>query len=144
MGIDRSMPQGSLHAYDACVVRQGQSERNEGILLGIDHAERDFMANSGFARGGRDDWRIRVSTPKTDACLQAVDYFLWALQRFYEPRLDQASGVSKREERFLKVIWSQVGEIHDLHFGPARGTFFNTQQSLTLDTRFGEQKREKP
>jgi hypothetical protein len=131
-------------AYDVCVARRGQSDRNEAIRAALDHAERDFMAKYGFGRGRRDDWRVRVSTPKNDPCLQAVDYFLWAVQRFYEPRVDKETGASNREERFLKVIWSQVGEIHDLHFGPPRGTFFNAQQPLTLDIRFGEQKRKKP
>ena len=114
--------------YDVCVAHRGQSDRNEAIRVAIDHAERDFASKHGFGRGSRDDRRIRVSTPKIDACLQAVDYFLWAAQRFYEPRVDKETGASKREERFLKVIWPQVGEIHDLHFGPIRGTFFNAQQ----------------
>ncbi|MDP2786493.1 MAG: DUF3800 domain-containing protein [Pseudomonadota bacterium] len=130
--------------YEVCVARRGQSDRNEAIRTAIDHAERDFAAKYGFGRGSRDDWRIQVATPKTDACLQAVDYFLWAVQRFFESREDQETGASKRDERFLKVIWPQVGEIHDLHFGPERGTFFNAQQPLTVDGRFGEQKREKP
>lgn len=127
--------------YEVCVARRGQSDRNEAIRQAIDHAEWDFVASYGFARGGREDWRIRVSTPKADACLQAVDYFLWVVQRFYEPRLDPDTGRSKREDRFLKVIWPQVGEIHDLHFGPDRGTFFNAGQPLTLESRFGEQNR---
>lgn len=131
-------------SYDVCVARRGQSDRNEAIRSAMDHAERDFMAKYGFGRGGREDWRIRVSTPKSDSCLQAVDYFLWAVQRFFEPRLDKETGASKREERFLKAIWPQVGEIHDLHFGPERGTFFNGQQPLAAEVRFGEQKRKKP
>jgi len=130
--------------YEVCVARRGQSDRNEAICVAIDHAERDFTAKFGFGRGGRDAWSIRVSTPKTEACLQAVDYFLWAAQRFFEPRIDKETGASRREERFLKLIWPQVGEIHDLHFGPERGTFFNGQQPLTLEHRFGEQKRKKP
>lgn len=130
--------------YEVCVARRGQSDRNEAICVAIDHAERDFTAKFGFGRGGRDAWSIRVSTPKTEACLQAVDYFLWAVQRFFEPRIDSETFASKREERFLKLIWPQVGEIHDLHFGPERGTFFNGQQPLTLEHRFGEQKRKKP
>lgn len=131
-------------AYEVCVARRGQSDRNEAIRTAIDHAERDFAAKYGFGRGVRDDWQIRVSTPKNDSCLQAVDYFLWAVQRFFEPRIVKETGEAKREERFLKVIWPQVGEIHDLHFGPDRGIFFNGQQPLTLEVRFGEQKRKKP
>lgn len=130
-------------AYEVCVARRGQSDRNEAIRSAIDHAESDFIDKFGFGRGDQDIWRIKVSTPKNEACLQAVDYFLWAVQRFYEPREDQ-NGTTKREERFIKLIWPQVGEIHDLHFGPERGSFFNAQQPLTLENRFGEQKRKKP
>ena len=130
--------------YLVCVARRGQSDRNEAFRTAIDHAERDFAAKFGFGRGGKDAWAIRVSTPKGDACLQAADYFLWAVQRFYEPREDGKTGVSKRDERFLKLVWPQIGEIHDLHFGADHGTFFNRQQPLTFEGRFGEQKRKKP
>lgn len=133
-------------AYQVCIARRGQSDRNEALRVAIDHAERDFMAKYGFGRGGRDDWRIRVSTPKNDPCLQAVDYFLWAVQRFYEPRVAPKTGASLRDERFLKMLWPQIGEIHDLHFGPTYGSFFNKQRPLTLEERFptGEEKRKKP
>jgi hypothetical protein len=130
--------------FEVCVARRGQSDRNEAMRTAINHAELDFTANYGFSRGAEDAWRIVVSTPRNEACLQAVDYYLWGLQRFYEPREDQSTGLPKREERFLKLIWPQVGEIHDLHFGPERGSFFNSQQALTLENRFGQQKRKKP
>jgi hypothetical protein len=130
--------------YEVCVARRGQSDRNEAMRTAINHAERDFTASYGFSRGDEDAWRIVVSASKNEACLQAVDYYLWALQRFYEPREDQNTGIAKRDERFLRLIWPQVGEIHDLHFGPERGSFFNSQQVLTLESRFGQQKRKKP
>lgn len=129
-------------SYAVCVARRGQSDRNEAIRTAIEHAERDFIANYGFGRGGKDDWQIRVSTPKIDACLQAADYFLWAVQRFYEPK--EQSDRPQREDRFLRLLWPQIGEIHDLHFGPERGTFFNAQKPLAMEERFGEQKRKKP
>lgn len=37
-----------------------------------------------------------------------------------------------------------IGEIHDLHFGPDRGTYFNRQRPLTQEMRFPGQKRKKP
>jgi hypothetical protein len=47
--------------------------------------------------------------------LQAVDYFLWALQRFYEQRFHPATGEKlTREDRYLNLFWSQMAEIHDL------------------------------
>ncbi len=130
--------------FEVCVARRGQSDRNEAMRTAINHAERDFTASYGFSRGAEDTWRIVVSASKNEACLQAVDYYLWALQRFYEPREDQNTGMAKRDGRFLRLIWPQVGEIHDLHFGPERGSFFNSQQVLTLESRFGQQKRKKP
>ncbi len=56
--------------------------------------------------------------------LQAVDYYLWALQRFYE----------RGEERFLDLIWLQVGEIHDLDKleNGRRGIFYTKQKPLNL------------
>jgi hypothetical protein len=127
--------------YKICVARRGQSDRNEALRTAIDHAERDFTEKFGFGRGGKDAWEIRVSTPKNDACLQAVDYFLWAVQRFYEPRVDAKTGLSLREERFLRLLCPQIGEIHDLHFGPTYGRFFNKQQPLTLEERFSDGKQ---
>jgi hypothetical protein len=100
--------------------------------------------NYGFGRGNQDSWRIRVSNPKADACLQAADYFLWVVQRFYEPRGTENPDRPLRDERFLKMMWPQIGEVHDLHFGPTHGTFFNKQKPLLLNERFPEQKRKKP
>ncbi len=132
--------------YKICVARRGQSDRNEALRKAIDHAEGDFIEKFGFGRGGKEAWEIEVSTPKNNACLQAVDYFLWAVQRFYEPRVDPKTGASMREERFIKLLWPQIGEIHDLHFGPSYGTYFNKQKPLTLDERFtdGKRKKKKP
>lgn len=36
--------------------------------------------------------------------LQAVDYFLWALQRFYE----------RREERYVSYLWDLFGLVVDI------------------------------
>jgi hypothetical protein len=36
-----------------------------------------------------------------------------------------------------------VGEVHDLHFDPARGTFFTTREPLVLEQRFPPPKAKK-
>lgn len=81
-----------------------------------------------------------------------MDYFLWALQRFYEVKwdaktqtksLDPNSGLVIREDRFLKAMWPQVGEVHDLHFGTAHGTFFTAREPLLLEQRFPPPKAKK-
>ncbi|MDG4594672.1 MAG: DUF3800 domain-containing protein [Candidatus Contendobacter sp.] len=133
--------------YELCVARRGHKDRNQALTLALEHAERDFEATYGFSRGGSGAWRIRVSDPGTEVCLQAVDYFLWALQRFYEQRTHLQTGEPMpREDRYLNLLWPQMAEIHDLDFGPERGTYFNKQRPLTLEERFesGKRKKKKP
>ncbi|WP_461784403.1 hypothetical protein [Prosthecobacter sp.] len=75
--------------------------------------------------------RITVGTRST------ADSFLWALQRFYEPRVHDKTGEIIHEARYLNAIWPQVSQIHDLHFGPSHGTFFTPANPLNLEARFG-------
>jgi hypothetical protein len=129
--------------YEICVAKRGAKDRNQAIRTAIEHAERDFEQKFGFSRGGGDAWTIVISNPKETVCLQAVDYFLWAVQRFYEVRLHPTTGEKIREDRYLKLLWPQIGEIHDLDFGPARGTYFTAQHPLTLEERFGRSGKKK-
>ena len=142
--------------YEVCVAKRGNSPRNEAIKAALAHAEADFERNFGFRRSQPEAWKITVQSSKDNPCLQAVDYFLWALQRFYEvkwnattkkPQLDAGTGLMVREDRFLNAIWPQVEEIHDLHFGQTGGTFFGNGlhfgprdgrilAALKLDERF--------
>jgi hypothetical protein len=131
--------------YAVTVARRGNSSRNDAIKTAIAHAEVDFEHKFGFRRSRPDAWEITVLRSNEAPCLQAADYFLWALQRFYEPKwdpqthkhlVDPGTGLAIREDRFLRALWPQVGEVHDLHFGPARGTFFTAREPLLLDHRF--------
>ena len=83
--------------YEVCVAKRGAKDRNHAIRAAIEHAERDFEATFGFSRGGGEAWDITISNPKETVCLQAVDYFLWAVQRFYEVRRHPATGEEIRE-----------------------------------------------
>lgn len=57
--------------------------------------------------------------------LQVIDYFLWALQRYYE----------KREERFLTFIWPSVRLIQDIDDRRcnAYGEYYSQSHPLTLN-----------
>ena len=132
--------------FDLCVAKRGKSDRNQALTAALEHAERDFEANFGFSRGGVGAWNITISNPETTVCLQVVDYFLWAVQRFYEEREHQTTGEKIREDRYLNLLWPQIAEIHDLHFGPTYGSYFTNQKPLTLEERFGgsgKQQRQK-
>ena len=78
-----------------------------------------------------------MTNPRETIFLQAADYFLWGLQRFYEPRVNLETGEVTHEARYLNAIWPQVSQIHDLHFGPSHGTFFTQINPLILENRFG-------
>jgi hypothetical protein len=60
------------------------------------------------------------------------------VQRFYEVRRHPQTGEEIREDRYLKLLWPQVAEVHDLHFGPSQGTFYGPQNALEIEARFGK------
>lgn len=121
--------------YYICIAQRGKSDLNKALRQAIEHAEKDFESKFGFGRNA--DWHINVSNPNKTVCLQAVDYYLWALQRFYE----------RQEPRFVDMLWPQIGEIHDLDHGKIGGTFFKGEEQLTIETAFPrkyEPKKKKP
>ncbi|NKC15081.1 MAG: DUF3800 domain-containing protein [Gammaproteobacteria bacterium] len=89
----------NVHIYFA---KRGNKPRNAALRRALKEAAKAFERSFGFAHPAKNN--VVSSTPPKCAGLQAVDYYLWALQRFYE----------RREERFLDLIGSQVSEIHDL------------------------------
>jgi hypothetical protein len=129
--------------YRLQVAKRGSKDRNHALLAALEHAERDFETTFGFSRGGKDVWEAIITDPKATVCLQATDYFLWAHQRFYESRPHPTTGEQTHEIRYLDAIWPQVSQIHDLHFGPAQGTFFTKAKPLTVEARFGKKLRRK-
>jgi len=122
-------------AMDITFSERGSSDRTKAFQKAISQAGGEFEAAYGVPLPTQE---VRCSTPRLDAGLQAVDYFLWALQRFCE----------KREDRFLSVLWPQVGEITDLDFSsPSIGrkpTFWNLKLPLTIEARFDPPKKKGP
>jgi hypothetical protein len=71
--------------------------------------------------------RIRASTPRESGGLQAVDYFLWALQRLYE----------RGEDRFWEVVRPQAKLVYDMddtRTAP-HGVYYTPDNPLTLAAR---------
>jgi hypothetical protein len=129
--------------YQLRVARRGNKERSAALRLALEHAENDFASNFGFSRGGMSRWHVTITNPRDTICLQAADYFLWALQRFYEPRVHPETDEVIHEDRYLNAMLPQVSQIYDLHFGPMQGTFFTPANPLTRTARFGPQIRKK-
>ena len=105
-----------------CFAKRGNKSRNAALRTALEQAATTFARSFGFNHPATND--VLSGTPQNCEGLQAVDYYLWALQRFYE----------RREERFLDLIWPQVGEIHaldQLDHG-RRGVFYTKQKPLNL------------
>src|SRR5579872_1796855 len=75
---------------------------------------------------------VTVHRPESEAGCQAVDYFLWAVQRTYE----------RREDRFLNLIMEKVSAINDrtcLRDQRHGGTFYTRKRLLTVDALKGRE-----
>lgn len=71
------------------------------------------------------DASFHSTYPSKSAGLQACDYLLWALQRFYE----------RREERYLQAMWSKFDRVLDMSC--IGGMTFNEKHPLSLKSRAG-------
>ncbi|MFA5263155.1 MAG: DUF3800 domain-containing protein [Opitutaceae bacterium] len=125
---------------------RGNSDRTKAFEAALSHAENDVASKYGLTK--KMPRKVIRSNPRQSRLLQAVDYFLWALQRFYEEVPFKENGIivgRRREDRFLRSLWNQVGEIHDMDFLPHksehRGAFYRQGQPLELATRFPEGKK---
>lgn len=94
----------------------------------IERAEARFERDFGTRRSQRVN--IVASTPAENTGLQAVDYFLWALQRYYE----------RSEDRYLELIWDKVVEIDDLDRieDGRKGVVYNKKRPLIKDQEASE------
>ena len=131
------------NGYRLWIAKRGNKDRNAALQTALEHAESDFAKTFGFSRGGAEVWQTTITNPRATVCLQATDYFLWALQRFYEPRPHPETGEVTHEERYLNAVLPQISQVHDLHVGPAQGTFFTPANVLTVEARFGPKTRKK-
>lgn len=79
-----------LHLADEnhiVVARRGTKDRKEALTSAIRQAQMNFKARWGEREYG--PCHVRTDQPSECPGLQAVDYFLWALQRLYERREDR-------------------------------------------------------
>ena len=112
---------------------RGNKQRTAALKTVLDHIDAGFAADFGFAPHG--NTTVHSSFPHKSASLQACDYLLWALQRFYE----------RQEERFLQAMWSKFTRVLDLDAPAPKtkgkpttgGVEFNEKHPLSLKSRAG-------
>lgn len=123
-----------LHRDDHYVItfsKRGGKDRTIALKNAIETARRRFAIQYRVENHVIVD--IIAKSSNTDAGLQAVDYFLWALQRFYE----------RREDRYLDFLWGKFRLVHDLDDVryAKYGVYYSKTKPLTLEAL---QLKEKP
>lgn len=113
-----------------CFAKRGNKSRNAAFREALKQGADAFAQSFGFAHPATND--VVSATPPLCIGLQAVDYYLWALQRFYE----------RREDRFLDLIWPQIGEVYDMDSmeNGHRGVFYTKQKPLGLAAFVGNKR----
>ncbi len=94
-----------LHKADENIIvfaKRGESNRNKALASAIERAKLNFEK----AYNKKSDKQVKIYSAYAheQAGLQAIDYYLWALQRFYE----------KEETRFYEYLQSDFRLIMDL------------------------------
>lgn len=87
--------------YNVCFAIRGNAPRTAAFRTALETAREQFAQKIGIAIASR--LEVKAARPPAEPALQAVDYFLWALQRTYE----------KGEDRYLELLWPQCSLIVD-------------------------------
>lgn len=111
--------------FEICFARRGKSDRTEALSLALDQARRTYERDMGVP--SRVSIAIQASTPRQHGGLQAVDYFLWALQRLYE----------QDEDRYWETIRSRVKVVYDRDdiLTASYGVYYTPEKPLTRAVR---------
>ena len=118
--------------FNICFSRRGNSDRTAALRTALQSAIAQFERDFGVKN--RAVVNISHGSPPGSGGLQAVDYFLWALQRFYEY---QDTDKRESECRYVELIQGQIGEINDLEYSHdgKRGILWGPHRPLSLAAR---------
>ena len=88
--------------YHIAFSKRGKSDRTDALREALQSAQERFAKQHNITS----DALLQVSQarPKDQASLQAVDYFIWALQRLYE----------RGEERYVNYLWRDFRLVQDI------------------------------
>ena len=120
--------------YHIIFSKRGQSNRTAALRQALETA-RDRFTKQQNATGDA-SLKVSVSTPKAQGGLQAVDYFVWALQRLYE----------RGEDRYVKYLWRAFRIVHDIDDRRAAGygVYYTQKKPLNAAALAWREKNKKP
>lgn len=113
-----------LHKHDGYTIRfaiRGNSHRTAAFQAALEAARERYARQHAIAVTGTLD--VKACRPSDEPALQAVDYFLWALQRTFE----------RREDRYLELLWPKCSLIVDMDDSRTAeyGAYYTRQKPLT-------------
>jgi hypothetical protein len=114
-----------LHQHDAYKInfaKRGKADRTQALKQAIELARQRFAEKWSMASSA--SIQVLAGDSKKFAGLQAADYFLWALQRFYE----------RGEDRYLEYLWPSfrlVRDIDDMRKN-RYGEYYTQKKPLTI------------
>ena len=122
----RCLLDGKLHKKDLYHIhfsKRGKSDRTEALLEALEKQRQWYLRESKIENSSC-VLNVSAHYPWDVAGLQAVDYFLWALQRFYE----------RGESRYLEFVWAKCAVINDRHVKGRNnsGTFYTQKKPPSL------------
>jgi hypothetical protein len=108
--------------YNITFARRGNSDRTAALRTALEAARLRFAEQWGIVSAA--PLNVLPRSAHETAGLQAADYLLWALQRFYE----------RREERYLQYAWPLVRLVHDVDDTRTAqyGVYYTQKKPLTL------------
>lgn len=107
--------------YHIIFSKLGKSNRTVALRQGLVKARDSSVIRQSIASDA--SLKVSVGTPKQQAGLQAVDYFVWALQRLYE----------RGEDRYVKYLWRAFRLVQDIDDRRQAGNGMYYTQKKPLD-----------
>jgi len=107
--------------------QRGSSDRTDALRRALESARARFHRQWG--KESEAPIHVEATVPSRCTCLQAIDYFLWALQRRYE----------RMEGRYMDMLWDKVGLIIDADSKEAGdGSYYTRERKLPSAVRIEE------
>lgn len=109
--------------YTITFASRGNSDRTRALTDALELARKRFERKWQLHSNAL--IRIQANSAQHNPCLQAADYFLWALQRCYE----------KREDRYLDYVWTKCHSVHDIDDQRKNnyGVYYSQKAQLLLE-----------
>jgi len=113
--------------HEVVFAHRGNKDRTHALRAALDKARDKFFRQWGIRGNGT--IAVQAAYPRDHGGLQAVDYFLWVLQRLYE----------RGDDRFLSLIWPKVRLVMDINDQRHKGygEWYSPAKPLTLELARG-------